>query len=86
MSYLDNIIENKVRDFTLTERHITDILKPVNAAQLVNTIRNPFTGGKDNPYASFDEDAAVIHKLWQGGVFILDPTRTVSLIPSLLAA
>lgn len=48
--------------------------------------RNPFTGGKDNPYASFDEDAAVIHKLWQGGVFILDPTRTVSLIPSLLAA
>lgn len=44
MSYLDNIIENKVRDFTLTERHTTDILKPVSASQLVNTIKNPFTG------------------------------------------
>lgn len=44
--------------------------------------RNPFTGETNNTSASFDEDAAVIHKMWIGGVFILDPTRTISLIPS----
>ena len=33
---------------------------------------------------SFDEDAAVIHKMWTGGVLILDPTRVVSLIPAQL--
>lgn len=48
--------------------------------------RNPFTGQMNNPYASFDEDAAVIHKQATCGVFILDPTRTISLIPSILAA
>lgn len=48
--------------------------------------RNPFTGQKNNMYMSHDEDSATIHKYWQGGVFILDPTRTVSIIPALLAA
>lgn len=33
---------------------------------------------------SHDEDSATIHKYWQGGVFILDPTRTISIIPSIL--
>lgn len=47
--------------------------------------RNPFTGAANNPYASFDEDAAVIHKMWIGGAMILDPTRTMSLIPAVLA-
>ena len=38
----------------------------------------------NNPYMSHDEDSATIHKMWTGGVFILDPTRTMSLIPAIL--
>lgn len=48
--------------------------------------RNPFTGETNNPYASFDEDAAVIHKMAKLGICVLDPTRTLSLIPAVLAA
>lgn len=48
--------------------------------------RNPFTGQTGNPYASFDEDAAVMHKMAQLGICVLDPTRTLSLIPAVLAA
>ena len=47
-------------------------------------LRNPFTGAKNNPYMSFDEDAAVIHRMATLGVCILDPTRTMSLIPAIL--
>lgn len=48
-------------------------------------LRNPFTGEMNNPYMSFDEDAAVIHKMAPAlGVCVLDPTRTVSLIPAIL--
>jgi hypothetical protein len=32
--------------------------------------------------ASFDEDAAVMHRKTTLGVCILDPTRTMSLIPA----
>lgn len=46
--------------------------------------RNPFTGAANNPYASFDEDAAVIHKYATLGICVLDPTRTMSLIPAIL--
>lgn len=46
--------------------------------------RNPFTGQVGNPYASFDEDAAVIHKYATLGIAVLDPTRTMSLIPAVL--
>lgn len=46
--------------------------------------RNPFTGETNNPYASFDEDAAVIHKYATLGICVLDPTRTMSIIPSIL--
>lgn len=46
--------------------------------------RNPFTGEANNPYASFDEDAAVIHKYATFGICVLDPTRTMSIIPSVL--
>ena len=42
---------------------------------------NPFTGQTDNQSASFDEDAAVMHRKTTLGVCILDPTRTISLIP-----
>lgn len=46
--------------------------------------RNPFTGQTNNPYMSFDEDSAVIHRMATLGVLVLDPTRTISLIPSIL--
>ena len=49
-------------------------------------LRNPFTGEKNNPYMSFDEDAAVIHKMATFGICVLDPTRTLSLVPAVLAA
>lgn len=48
-------------------------------------LRDPFTGRKGNMHASFGEDAAIVHGMWTGGVFILDPTRTVSIIPAVLA-
>ena len=47
-------------------------------------IRNPFTGGRDNPYMSFDEDSAVIHRMATLGICVLDPTRTMSIIPAIL--
>ena len=47
-------------------------------------LRNPFTGAKNNPYMSFDEDSAVIHRMATLGVCILDATRTMSLIPAVL--
>jgi hypothetical protein len=40
----------------------------------------------NNPYMSYDEDSAVIHKMSTLGVFILDPTRVMSLVPNILAA
>lgn len=47
-------------------------------------LRNPFTGQKGNPYMSFDEDSAVIHRMATLGICVLDPTRTMSLIPAVL--
>lgn len=47
---------------------------------------NPFNGDTNNNFASFDEDSAVIHKMAKLGICVLDPTRTLSLIPSILAA
>ena len=46
--------------------------------------RNPFTGEANNPYASYDEDSAVIHKYATLGICVLDPTRTVSIVPQIL--
>jgi hypothetical protein len=46
--------------------------------------RNPFTGATGNPYASYDEDSAVIHKYATLGICVLDPTRTMSIIPAIL--
>lgn len=45
---------------------------------------NPFTGATNNAYASYDEDSAVIHKKATLGICVLDPTRTMSLIPVVL--
>lgn len=49
-------------------------------------LRNPFTGQMGNPYMSYDEDSAIIHKMATLGVCVLDPTRTLSLIPAILQA
>ena len=45
---------------------------------------NPFTGEANNSFASFDEDAAVVHYKATLGVIIYDPTRCISLIPAIL--
>lgn len=47
-------------------------------------LRNPFTGQMDNYNMSYDEDSAIIHKMATLGVLILDPTRTLSIIPAIL--
>ena len=47
--------------------------------------RDPFTGKINNENMSFDEDAAVIHRYATLGACVLDPTRTMSLIPAVLA-
>jgi hypothetical protein len=47
-------------------------------------LRNPYTGQMGNPYMSFDEDSAIIHRMANLGVCVLDPTRTLSLIPAIL--
>ena len=44
----------------------------------------PFTGQANNSFASFDEDAAVVHYKATMGILIYDPTRCVSLIPRIL--
>lgn len=47
-------------------------------------IRNPFTGEININYASTDEDATTVHKMATLGVCLLDPTRTMSIIPAIL--
>ena len=47
--------------------------------------RDPFTGRTNIENMSFDEDAAVMHRYAQLGACVLDPTRTMSLIPAILA-
>ena len=46
--------------------------------------RNPYTGQMGNPNMSYDEDSAVIHRMATLGTLVLDPTRTMSLIPAIL--
>lgn len=47
-------------------------------------LRNPFTGQMGNPYMSYDEDSAEFHRMATFGVCVLDPTRTMSIIPAIL--
>lgn len=49
-------------------------------------LRNPFTGQYGNQNMSFDEDSAVFHRMATLGVCVLDPTRTMSIIPDMLSA
>ena len=46
--------------------------------------RNAFTGEINVNYMSHDEDSTTIHKMATFGICVLDPTRTISLIPSIL--
>jgi hypothetical protein len=46
--------------------------------------RNPYTGQMNNDQMSFDEDSAVMHRMSVLGICVLDPTRTMSLIPAVL--
>ena len=48
--------------------------------------RNAFTGEVNISNMSYDEDSTVIHKMATLGVCVLDPTRTLSLIPAVLQA
>lgn len=63
----------KVED-NIWKRYISNIIN----------VRNPFTGQMGNPHMSYDEDSATIHKMATLGVCVLDPTRTLSLIPAIL--
>lgn len=47
-------------------------------------LRNPFTGEVNVNYMSHDEDSTTIHKMTTLGVCVLDPTRTMSIIPAIL--
>lgn len=47
---------------------------------------NPFTGQVGNEHMSYDEDKASFHRMAWLGALVLDPNRTLSLIPSILAA
>jgi len=47
--------------------------------------RNPFTGQFGNSNMSYDEDSASVTKFTQLGICILDPTRTMRILPSELA-
>lgn len=49
-------------------------------------IRNPWTGERNLTYASNDEDACTVHTMFFGGAIVYDPTKCVSIIPSILRA
>lgn len=46
---------------------------------------NPFTGQLNNDSMGTEEDSAAMHKKATLGICVLDPTRTMSLIPNILA-
>jgi hypothetical protein len=47
-------------------------------------VRDPWTGKSSVEYAGNDEDASTIHKMTTFGICVLDPTRTMSIIPAIL--
>lgn len=48
-------------------------------------LRNPWTGAMNNEHMSYDEDSASFHRMATLGICVLDPTRTISFIPAILA-
>lgn len=51
---------------------------------IVAGIRDPFTGKFSNYTAAHDEDSAEMHLMAVLGICVLDPTRSISFIPSVL--
>ena len=47
-------------------------------------LRNPWNGQYNNENASYDEDSASMSRMGTFGAIVWDPTRTMSLIPSVL--
>ena len=47
--------------------------------------RNPFTGQRNIANMSHAEDSATVHKMATFGSIVYDPTRTMAIIPSILA-
>lgn len=60
--------------------------QPTESRSIQWGIRDPYTGRWGNQFMSFADDKAVIHKMGQFGVCVLDPTRTISLVPAVLQA
>lgn len=52
---------------------------------IVRGLRDPYTGRKGGDMAH-DEDSATVHRYAALGAIVLDPNRTMSLIPAILAA
>lgn len=48
-------------------------------------LRNPYTGAMNNDNMSFSEDSASMHMMATLGVFVLDPTRTMSIKLNMLS-
>lgn len=48
--------------------------------------RNPFTGQRNINNMSHAEDSATVHKMATFGSIVYDPTRTMAIIPSILAS
>lgn len=49
-------------------------------------LRDPYTGRAGGNFMAFDEDSSVLHRFCALGALVLDPNRTLSLIPAILAA
>ena len=45
-------------------------------------MRNPYNGSYNNPYMSYEDDKASMHRMATLGLIIFDPSRTMRLIPS----
>lgn len=58
--------------------------QPTEVRSIQWGIRDPYTGRWGNQYMSFSDDKAIIHKFGQFGVCVKDPSRTLSLVPSVL--
>lgn len=58
--------------------------QPTESRSIQWGIRDPYTGRWGNQYMSFSDDKAIVHKFGQFGVCVKDPTRTLSLIPTVL--
>jgi hypothetical protein len=45
-------------------------------------MRNPYNGSYNNPYMSYEDDKASMHRMATLGLCIFDPSRTMRLVPS----